>query len=74
MANNTIEDILNELKKANKLLALIALEKLENQKDKILALDKIGFTPKDIAEIVGTTSNSVSVTLSKSRKADAKQK
>ena len=38
------------------------------QKDKIIQLYKIGLQPKEIANILNTTSNSVSVTLSNARK------
>jgi DNA-directed RNA polymerase specialized sigma24 family protein len=41
----------------------------ENQKEKVLFLHKAGLQPKDIAAVIGTSPNTVNVTLSKARKA-----
>ncbi len=61
-----------QLEKTNALLrALLRLnfETLEApMSDKIIILDGLGMAPSEIAEILGTSSNSVSVTLSKLRK------
>ena len=58
---------------ANKLDVLIRLVAVglcgdRNQKDKIAILDMAGLQPKVIAELLGTTSNTVSVQLSGLRK------
>lgn len=45
-------------------LMAISLPKEINQTKKIEILSGVGLTPKEIAEILGTTSNTVSVTLS----------
>ena len=42
---------------------------MSSQKEKILFLGRAGFMPRDIAEILGTTSNTVNVALSTARKA-----
>jgi len=54
-----------------KILAL-TLPKELTQADKIVLLSDAGFQPKEIAGILGTTPNTVSVTLSKMKR-DAKQ-
>lgn len=59
--------ILQELKVIKKLLAHSLLTE-ESQVKQITKLNSIGFQPKEIAEILGTTSNTVNVTLSKARK------
>ena len=57
-SENTL--ILAELRKISKLLAL-TLPKDRNQTELIIAMSKMGFQPKEIAELLGTTSNTVSV-------------
>jgi len=42
------------------------------QKDRIALLDRAGFAPKAIAELIGTTPNTVNVALSALRKAKPK--
>ncbi|WP_417492333.1 hypothetical protein [Maricaulis sp.] len=42
---------------------------MENQKEKVLFLHKAGLGPRVIAAILGTSANSVSVTVSKAKKA-----
>ena len=60
-------EILQELRRISKLLALTITQELK-QKDKIKLLSGVGFQPKDIADLIGTTSHTVSVTLSEIRK------
>ena len=55
-------EILDELRRITKLLALLAT-KGESQKEQIRARANSGFAPKEIADLVGTTPNTVSVTL-----------
>lgn len=38
------------------------------QSDQIALLDRVGFPPKEIANLIGTSSNTVNVALSKLRK------
>jgi DNA-binding CsgD family transcriptional regulator len=60
-------EILDELRQIKGLLSLIATQGLK-QRDQISALARVGFTPKQIAELLGTTANTVSVYLSEIRK------
>lgn len=50
-----------------KLLALLLLQQLKSQQDKILALNLAGFTNTEIADLLQTTSASVSQSLYLSR-------
>ena len=52
-----------------RLQAVAAVDRLGTQREKIAFLHKVGLPPKAIADILGTTANSVSVALSKSKKA-----
>ena len=61
------KELLEELKRISKILVLIAAEG-KSQKEQIIILDRIGFAPKEIAELLGTTSNTVRVRLSEERK------
>ena len=65
------DELFAEIKKLNKLLILL-LTKDFTQNDKVLFLDNSGYTPKEIAEIIGTTSNTVSVTINKLKKRNKK--
>jgi DNA-binding CsgD family transcriptional regulator len=64
---NRDDEILEELKKATRLMSVIATQGL-TQRDQIAALARVGFTPKETAELLGTTPNTVSVYLSAIRK------
>ncbi len=65
------KNILHELKIIKRLLAHNIVSGAK-QTTQISKLNSIGFQPKEIAEILGTTSNSVNVTLNRLR--NAKQK
>lgn len=65
--SRTGEAILTELRKITRILNLIATKDMP-QKEKILSLSAVGLQPKEIAEIIGTTANTVSVTLSSTRR------
>ena len=60
-------DLTNEIKKMNKLLVLIFTKDM-SQTNAISFLSKSGFQPKEIADLLGTTSNTVSVVLNKLKK------
>ncbi|MCB9237370.1 MAG: hypothetical protein H6580_05535 [Flammeovirgaceae bacterium] len=60
-------DLIDEIKKTNKLLVIMATKDLP-QTDKIALLSRVGFGQKEIADLVGTTSNTVGVTLNKLKK------
>ena len=64
---DTHNELLEELKRITKILVLIAAEG-KTQKEQIAILDRVGFAPKDIAELLGTTRNTVSVALVDIRK------
>ncbi|MGE0501255.1 MAG: sigma factor-like helix-turn-helix DNA-binding protein [Rhizobiaceae bacterium] len=51
-----------------RLQAHLAVGNLPSQKEKILFLGRVGLGPKDIADILGTTPNTVNVALSTARK------
>lgn len=63
-------------KKLDLLTRLTALSLIadKQQQEQIILLSRAGFQPKEIAEIVGTTSNTVNVSLSKHRKKKARRK
>lgn len=74
MNSSSLEnDILAELEKITKLLSLIAT-KGDNQRQQITLLDSVGFQPKEIAELLGTTPNNVRVTLVSIRKKSKQRK
>ena len=60
-------EILQELRRISKLLALTITRELK-QKEKIELLASIGFQPKEIADLIGTTPGTVSVALVDIRK------
>ena len=68
----TDELLIERLDEMVRLLAVIA-KRSTRQVDLITELGAQGFTPKRIAELIGTTPNAVSVTLHKIRR-DNKQK
>ena len=61
------DELIVEIKKLNKLLILLLTKDL-TQNDKILFLNDSGYTPKEISKLIGTTSNTVSVTINKLKK------
>lgn len=74
---NVTESQYQELsKKLDLLTRLMALSLIadKQQQDQITLLSKAGFQPKEIAEIIGTTANTVSVVLSKRRRKKARGK
>lgn len=56
-----------------RLLALNIVKGLKVQKDKIITLSSFGFGPSEIAKLLGTTSNTVSVALSEIKKKGKKE-
>lgn len=73
MGDSENKQILMELKKISKLLALI-LNQNRNQNDLIKAMSKVGFQPKEIADLIGTTSNTVNVAKAKEKIKKGKKK
>jgi DNA-binding CsgD family transcriptional regulator len=71
------EDLLSEIDaKLDTLIRIQALQSvrgMETQKDKIVFLYGAGIRPKDIASILGTTSNTVNVAMANHKKAQSKK-
>jgi hypothetical protein len=57
-----------------RLLALLVRMQCANQADAIREFSKAGFGPARIAQLVGTTPNTVNVTLAKAKGRDTKKK
>jgi hypothetical protein len=68
MANELSAEILGKLDMLVKLQALGLVARFESSKEKILFLSRIGMQPKEIGDLLQTSPNTVSVTLSKSKK------
>lgn len=60
-------ELTNEIKKMNKLLVVMVTKDL-SQVEKIKTLAKAGFGQKEIAELIGTSANTVGVTLNRIKK------
>ncbi len=61
------KDVLGELKSIKRLLSIVVAKGM-TQREQVAALSRVGFGPKEIADLLGTTSNTVNVTLAKLRK------
>jgi DNA-binding NarL/FixJ family response regulator len=68
MADELNTELLAKLDMLIKLQALSMVGRFESSKEKILFLSRVGMQPKEISELLQTSPNTVSVTLSKSRK------
>jgi len=68
MADELNAEILAKLDMLIKLQALSMVGRFESSKEKILFLSRVGMQPKEIGELLQTSPNTVSVTLSKSKK------
>jgi hypothetical protein len=71
--SNTNDDVIRRLDALIRLTA-IAMFKDKSQKEKIAVLNLAGLTPKEIAEFLDTTPNSVSVAISMMKKDKDKEK
>ena len=68
------DELLVQLRASNALLAkLLSVNAEMTQGDLILVLARAGIPPAEIADMLGTTSNTVNVCLSRSRKKPTKQ-
>jgi DNA-directed RNA polymerase specialized sigma24 family protein len=63
--------LVSQLVRIANLLALVSV-KGESQTEKIVTLTAAGFSPAELAELLGTTANTISVTLYKSKHPTAK--
>jgi hypothetical protein len=66
------DERVRQLERIAKLLAVLAV-KGENQTDKIVTLAAVGFTPAETSQLLGTTPNTVAVTVSKHKRERAKR-
>jgi len=72
MSDELLQKLLNRIDTLIKLQAANAVKGLETQKDKIEFLANCGLRPVDIAEALGTSANTVNVSLARSRKGKPK--
>jgi len=61
------KDVFKEIRQIKRLLVTLCTKGLE-QKEQIRILNSTGFQPKEIAELIGTTANTVSVVLNAIKK------
>lgn len=73
MPKTTEELLLNKTEKILRILAVIATKGLK-QREQIALLNRAGLQPKDIADLLGTSSNTVRVELVALRKAGSGKK
>lgn len=66
------QDVSVQLDKLIRLMAVL-VTKDKVQKEQIAMLAKAGLQPKDIADLIGTTPHTVSVTLSEMKKESSKK-
>ena len=67
MSNVGNDEVLNELRRITKLLAITAT-KDHDQMDQVVTLNKVGFTSKEIAEVLDINPSTVRTTLHRKRK------
>jgi DNA-binding NarL/FixJ family response regulator len=65
-------ELLSEVKRMSKLLAL-NLIKDTSWEEKLILLSKAGYTPKEMADIIGTTNHTISTELHKIKKKRSKK-
>jgi hypothetical protein len=66
---DTDEETVEQLKRIVRLLTVLVTKDM-TQREQIQLLSSVGFAPKDVADLIETTPNTVSVTLSAIRKGD----
>jgi hypothetical protein len=70
-SSSPVADQARQLDRISKLLAIVAV-KGENQADKIITLSAVGFTASEISQLLGTTPNTVAVTVYQHNKKKSK--
>jgi transcriptional regulator len=68
----TIDDIADKLDTLIRVQAALAVSACDTQKEKILFLNGAGLSPKEIAAILDTNSNTVSATIGREKKSKDK--
>lgn len=74
MDEKQFQEITSKMDLIVRLLALNIVKDLKVQKDKIITLSSFGFGPSEIAKLLGTTPNTVSVALSEVKKKIKKER
>ena len=77
MPNEAIRDVADINRKLDRIVRLLALSvvsQVGSMKDKAIQLNRVGLAPKEIADLLGTTPNTVSVALSAARRSKKKTK
>jgi len=67
-SNAEWDEVARELRRISRILAVIAIRNEESQREQIKLLGDMGFLPSEIARMVGTTPNTVSVALHEIRR------
>ena len=68
-----IAAINEKLDRIVRLLALNSIKPDQSVKDKAIALSSVGLSPKEIASLLGTTRNTISVALSTAKRSKKKR-
>lgn len=68
MDDKQFKELKDKMDVITKLLALNIVKDVKVQKDQIITLSSFGLQPSQIADLLGTTANTVRVTLSTARK------
>lgn len=72
MSENLLVEIDAKIETLIRIQALLSVQNMDKQKDRILFLNSAGIRPKDIASILGTTPNTVNVAIARDKKAGSK--
>jgi DNA-binding CsgD family transcriptional regulator len=73
MDEKQFNEITSKMDTIIRLLALSIVRDFQIQEQKITALSSLGFSPSEIAKLLGTTQNTVSVTLNRMKKKTKKK-
>ena len=73
MEEKQFKELTDKLNLMTRLLALNLVKDLKTQSEKIVVLSSFGFGPSNIADMLGTSSNTVNVVLSSIRSKKKKQ-
>ena len=66
-------EVNEKLDRVVRLLALSAISPDQSMKDKAIQLSSVGLAPKEIASLLGTTPNTISVALSAAKRSKKKR-
>ena len=68
------KELIGEIRITNKLIAQLLTKDTGSQTERVIILERCGFAPKDIADLLKIKPNIVSATLSNVRKAEAQKR